>query len=229
VRVRGVAAARGVAASVVACAMLAGCWLTQSFSGLGKASGDAGTGDATATRDSGPPPDGGGESGPGNLLENPGFSGSDPGCGLYWMANLGTIQRSSISKTGTYSCELCPNSTAPGSVFELLSTSPPANGPAGTTYQAGAYFMFADDAGPGNSPPTGQLQLEYMYEAGSPLYTGDSLAVVTNQWQSATTSLTTDAGNEAVQFVMLFAYPQTDAGGTGGCVLIDGVSLIASQ
>ena len=235
----GVAAARRLAASAVACASLAGCWLTASFSGLGSATADAEAGDGshpvTDGGSSGSSSGGSGSSssgsssggGPQNLLQNPGFEqGTGAGCGLGWTANLGTIQHSTIARSGTSSCMLCPNSMAPGAVFELLYTDPPATGPAGTSFQASGWFMFATDAGPGDAAPTGQLQLGYTYGDGGQLYTGDTPSVVTGTWQPAATTLLLDGGNETVQVIILFAYQGT-AMGTGGCVLIDDMRLIA--
>ncbi len=112
---RGISAARGAAAGLAVFTTLTGCWLTSSFSGLGKGASEGGIADASdALQEEGPPADGGDDGGPRNLLDNPGFAGNTAGCGVGWMANLGTIQRSSVSKTGGSSCELCPNSTAPG-------------------------------------------------------------------------------------------------------------------
>jgi hypothetical protein len=227
----------------VACASLAGCWLTASFSGLGQST----VTEAGAADGSHPPTDGRGDEsdgqagsgsssgsassssgGPQNLLQNPGFEeNTGTGCGPDWVANLGNIQTSPVAHSGKYSCMLCPNSSAPGAVFELLYTGTPATGPVGTSLQAGAWFMFApSDAGPGDGAPTAQLQLGYTYGAGSQQYTGDTPSYVTESWQPATTNLLLDAGNESVQLIVLFAY-QPGVMGTGGCVLIDDTSLIA--
>jgi hypothetical protein len=151
-----------------------------------------------------------------------------------WTSNLGSLAPSSVTYSGmdgaVGSCELCPTYTTPGAAFILLSTTPPVGGPKGAAFLAAAYVRLADaGADAGASPPSAQLQLEYYYDydGGQGLYTGGSFSQVTDAWTSITSPITFDQANESVQFLVFFDYAQNGLMGTGGCVLISDVSLIA--
>jgi hypothetical protein len=129
---------------------------------------------------------------------------------------------------------VCPTSTAAHAEFFIDSTVTPPARPAGTTYVAYAYFRLASGDG-GTNPPSGMTQLECQYPGGVTRYAANVGLPVTDEWQRIglppgpdMAQVVTDASTETVSFLIDFFYPNaTDAGGTGGCVLVDDVALYA--
>jgi hypothetical protein len=214
------------AASVLA---MSACSLLTSLDGLtGGASAEAGDGaisadaplrsDASgadvAVQADGAGADGGGDSGPSNLVADPGFESGAVGCGGVWSGGYNaTYQLSPEAHTGSNSCLMCP---APGGVtsFALALTNPLTLGPG--SYVAAAWIHAPVDAG--GAGGTGVLPAELLPDGGTVFHQG-TMVTPDVVWASSTESFTLAETTQLSLSVHVY-FPN------GGCVLIDDVSLV---
>ena len=156
----------------------------------------------------------GGDSGPGGLFENGGFEEGAGGCGVGWKALYNcTIQRSSIARTGSSSCEVCSlNGVGEGS-FALapVTDAPIAPG----SYYGEAWLHDDPDAATGNA---GLQTIETLPDGGTITHQAQFF-VPTDTWTVSSETFVVDSSGTLT--VQIHNYQPT------GCILVDDVSVFA--
>jgi hypothetical protein len=215
-RLRSVGLACGCAWVAVACT---------SISGLSNGGGDGGAGDAAGTADAptdaladggsstDAPGDAPGESGTSNLVPNPSFEEPGGGCGSGWTSYGAIVQRSSVARSGSSSCELCANPSDTAAMQLTTTGSFPVK--AGS-YSTEAWLM----ASPGKTP-TGNAGVQVFFtpaDGGAGSVFQASFVTPNATWTPSNNAFQIP-GDGTIQVGVHVYEPQ------GGCVLVDDVGL----
>ncbi len=213
------ASATLVATRWLAFVTMAGCVSVAGLTGGDAGSGEAGSADARVTDGSSAPPDASADSGPVNLLVNPGFENGVVGCGVGWNATDGTIARSSVAHSGTYSCEVCPDLSSGGTGFVLVSGAQVTATTPNQSFAAAAWIHESSSGGGG--PAQGRIELWVTTPDGGNDYPTSTGVGGTATWQQITLQAQTSNVGDQIQFSV--AVDITSA----GCLLVDDVALYA--
>jgi hypothetical protein len=181
--------------------------------------GDAGLADSSAPTDAidtsdtpvadadGALPDG---SGTGNLLSNPSFEDGVGGCGPGWKAFFGGLTRSSVARTGAWSCLICTNGSG---VYLTATVDVPVV--AGDSYYAEAWVH----APPSPPNTTGSIALQFEEVDGGPTYDEGAGTMPTADWALVNHVARVPGGATLLKFNV------HAAANDGGCLLVDDVGL----
>ncbi len=213
--------------AAVAALPLFACSLFTSLDGLqdgasdGGPSSDATGGDAQILGDGGAVVDSrssdgpsGDESGPTSLFENGSFEEGAGGCGAGWQAYYNcSIQRSSIARTGSSSCEVCSLNLVGADSFALIPVTDAPVAPG--SYYAEAWFHDDPDAAAANA---GLQTIETLPDGGTIISQAEFFPP-TSTWTVSSETFTVDSSGTLT--VQIHNYQPT------GCFLVDDVSVFA--
>jgi hypothetical protein len=173
--------------------------------------GDAGTSATDGPAGDGPASDGG-NSGPVNMLQDPGFEeGAGSAC-VGWIGNSGVVQRSSVARTGAFSCSICPVTAT--AIFFSLEDVPVDAGDGGAFH--GEAWLRAPPAGP-VAPLAGVQVDDLLEDGGLPVFSGTQIPP-SSTWTISSVDFTVPAGG-SLTFTVHGYLPD------GGCVLVDDTAL----
>jgi hypothetical protein len=157
-----------------------------------------------------PAADGGGD-GPVNLLPNPGFEeGLGNGCDPWNRANA---VRSTLARTGAYSCLVCPSGGGTPGFFAL--DAPNVDVAAGSTFYAEAWLM---------APPSGPVAakaavaLELLEPDGGDVHDYGNGIAPTSTWKLSSETVTMEANGQ-------LRFEIHSIGSDAGCVLVDDTAM----
>ena len=210
---------------------LSACSLFTSLDGLqdgtsdGGAGGDGAAGDGQGGGDGARSGDGAGsdgaatdgaadDSGAGGLFVNGSFEEGAGGCGVGWTALYNcTLQRSSIARTGSSSCEVCSlNGVGEGSFALAPVTDAPVTP---GSYYGEVWLHDVPDAATGNA---GLLAIENLPDGGTITHQAQFF-VPTSTWTVSSETFTVDSSGTLT--LQIHNFQPT------GCILVDDVSVFA--
>jgi hypothetical protein len=156
----------------------------------------------------------GGDAGVVNLVPNPSFDQGAGGCGPGWTGYNQTLAFSTVERSGSRSCEVCP--IAGSTSFELSVVTPVA-------VAAGSYYAEAWLEAPAGMPAATQagVQISYANDGGANTFFQGSMILPSGTWAVSQEAFVLDAGQSLTMRVHVYGT------NNGACILVDDVALYA--
>ncbi len=215
------AATLALAAALAACTLLPWSSLEPGGPGI-DASTEASASDARADGDpSGDAGDAAGESGiPGNVFSDPGFEGSNVGCGA-WSGFASAVSISNEAHSGAKSCMVCISGPNNGGLY----AEPMVDGAKGQVAQWTGWYKNPADGGAAEMPGTQIDLIDNVGDGGTHTDFG-TILVGSNVWKPL--SFTSKPAPNAFDQVGLNIVVHSPDGGLA-CVLVDDMSLVVGN